>query len=125
MDLDQVYNIFYTNTVYMEEIPVSETPMYLDTNATVKTGYPVEIIRKKYVKNNSVNIDDKNHFEKGTLSKKTKDNSGVTTYVVTTKDGDKKIHNNKNEYYFKKQRPPRDGGKRKTQKSRQNISKKV
>jgi hypothetical protein len=95
-------------------ILVSETPMYLHTNANVKPGYPVEIIGKKYVKNNSVNIDDKNHFEKGTLSKKTTNVKGVTTYVVTTKDGYKKIHSNRNEYCFKIQVPLTHGGKRKT-----------
>jgi hypothetical protein len=95
-------------------ILVSETPMYLYTNAAVKTGYPVEIIRKKYVNNNSVDFDDKNHFEKGTLSKKTTNVKGVTTYVVTTKDGNKKIHSNESKYCFKKQDPPTHGGKRKT-----------
>jgi hypothetical protein len=95
-------------------ILVSETPMYLHTNAAVKIGYPVEIIRKKYVNNNSVNIDDNNHFEKGTLSKKTTNVKGVTTYVVTIKDSDKKIHSNESKYCFKKQTPTTHGGKRKT-----------
>jgi hypothetical protein len=95
-------------------ILVSETPMYLHTNAAVKIGYPVEIIEKKYVKNNSVDFEKSENFIKGTLLSKTTNIKGVTTYVVISDNTRYEINSNESKYCFKKQTPTTHGGKRKT-----------